>query len=112
MNTAFRVARQIYKYNMTLPGVAAALCISPSTVRHRLNAEGTSLRALLRTIRRRMLDKLIDGGKTVPCILHELGYERINDINRLLRDYKGMTYNEYCAFRAMQPHLRNLGLVA
>ena len=85
----------MYKYNMDLTTIAAALGVPRRKMRAELEREGTSYRKLLRRVRRRMLGNLLEQGKTADCIGYELGYESEDRFFWAFKDMMGVSWTEY-----------------
>ncbi len=90
--------------------VARVLCVSPSTLRRRLRAEGASYQRLLDQVRRYRCEKTL-ARRWLPgkCLAGELGFSQPNSFYRAFGRWTGMTYTQYkrhqrrCSARATQP---------
>ena len=111
MSYTFRVARQMFNYNMNKGAVSEAIGTTARTLTKNLADEGTSYSEILRKVRARMLNSLIDEGKSLECITHELGYKSTNNLHWFVRNLHGMTYVEYLSFRRIGFKLEGLELI-
>ncbi|MEM0954586.1 MAG: AraC family transcriptional regulator [Pseudomonadota bacterium] len=76
--------------------VAGHLCVSPSTLRRRLRAEGTSYQRLLDQVRRYRCEKTLSQ-RWLPgkCLASNLGFSQPNSFYRAFGRWTGMTYTQY-----------------
>lgn len=76
--------------------VARQLCVSPSTLRRKLRAEGTSYQQLLDQVRRYRCEKTL-ARRWLPgkCLADELGFSQPNSFYRAFGRWTGMTYTQY-----------------
>ncbi len=76
--------------------VASVLCVSPSTLRRRLRAEGTSYQQLLDQVRRYRCEKTL-AQRWLPgkCLAGKLGFSQPNSFYRAFGRWTGMTYTQY-----------------
>ncbi|WP_067572569.1 AraC family transcriptional regulator [Nocardia acidivorans] len=80
--------------------VAAELFMSPRTLSRRLNAEGTSFRALLDEVRQLLSEELLDHTEmTTEQVAGRLGYAEAASFIRAFRRWKGCPPQEYRARR-------------
>ncbi|MDJ0878541.1 MAG: AraC family transcriptional regulator [Halieaceae bacterium] len=90
--------------------VAQVLCVSPSTLRRRLRAEGASYQQLLDQVRRYRCEKTL-ARRWLPGKgqAGELGFSQPNSFYRAFGRWTGMTYTQYkrrqrrCSAGAAQP---------
>lgn len=73
----------------TLDTIAAALAISGRTLRRQLEAEGTSLRAILDELRRERADQLLAEGIPAKEIAFELGFSEPSAFSRAYKRWTG-----------------------
>ncbi len=76
--------------------VASVLCVSPSTLRRRLRAEGISYQQLLDQVRRYRCEKTL-AQRWLPgkCLAGKLGFSQPNSFYRAFGRWTGMTYTQY-----------------
>ena len=76
--------------------VAGHLCVSSSTLRRRLRAEGTSYQKLLDQVRRYRCEKTL-AQRWLPgkCLASNLGFSQPNSFYRAFGRWTGMTYTQY-----------------
>lgn len=80
--------------------VAAALHLSDRTLRHRLAAQGTSLRALLAEVREQLAEELlVTGGLPVAEVARRLGYVEVSSFSQAFRRWKGVGPRAYRSAR-------------
>lgn len=92
----FRIIRQMFNYNMTPGGVAAALGMTEITMRRHLSQEcGESFHAVKTAVRIRMIENLVGEGKTTDCITHEIGFAYNNNTRAFVKRYMGMPLHKY-----------------
>lgn len=81
---------------ITLVAVADAMGLSARTLQRRLEAEGTSLRAIVRDCRRRRAEAMLtDPQRQVTTIAHSLGYADTAVLSRAFRLWTGAAPRTY-----------------
>ncbi len=76
----------------SLPEIAAALQMSPRTLRRRLADEGTNMRQLIDEVRAALAAELITGGRlTVAEVARRLGYVEVSSFSQAFRRWYGMS---------------------
>jgi AraC-like DNA-binding protein len=76
--------------------VAASLHMSARTLRRRLEAEGTSYRALVDEVRERLAEELlVAGGLTVEQVARRLGYAETASFTNAFKRWKGIGPRAY-----------------
>jgi AraC-like DNA-binding protein len=89
------IARRLADGPPSAETIAAALAITERTLRRRLEAEGTSYRALVDDIRRDELHPLVtDRSKSITRIAHELGFSDSSAFARACRRWFGASPSE------------------
>jgi AraC-like DNA-binding protein len=79
----------------TAAAVGRRLGVSERTLRRRLRAEGTSLRALLKDVRRTLSERHIRAGVTLTETAFLLGYSEVSAFNRSFKSWTGQTPGAY-----------------
>jgi len=80
----------------TVVAVGAALGFSERTLRRRLAAEGTSLRALVDEVRAALAAEFLESGSlTVAEIASRLGYLEVSSFSQAFRRWHGVSAREY-----------------
>jgi len=79
----------------TAADVARRLAVSERTLRRRLRAEGTSLRALLENVRRTLADQHMRAGVSLTETAFLLGYADVSAFHRSFKTWTGQTPTAY-----------------
>lgn len=87
-----------------LEAVAAAMRVSPATLRRHLSAEGHSYQSLKDELRRDLaISYLGDGRRSIAQIADALGYGETSAFHRAFRKWTGIAPGAYRHVRAAQP---------
>lgn len=91
-----QIQHQLRGDGVSAESVARALCMSPRTLRRRLEAEGTSFQALRDAVRRgRALEHMGDSQLSISEIAFLLGFAETTAFHRAFRRWTGKTPNQY-----------------
>lgn len=85
------------------PTVAARLGLAPSTLRHRLGAEGTSLHLLRDAVRRGLALEALARGQGVADLAADLGYTEPSAFHRAFRKWTGESPGQWARARRLDP---------
>jgi AraC-like DNA-binding protein len=90
------VRNRLGRQPITMPAIAAAVGSSVRTLQRRLEAEGTSLRAIVRDCRRSRAEAMLaDPQWQVTSVAHSLGYADTAVLSRAFKQWTGSAPRSY-----------------